>query len=106
MIHPLIPIAHDWWEHEFNAVEHIAHVHDQYGNDHLEKELNKATSENSRNKNQNSLQSDDQVSFHLSQSDCCLNSSINQFNVQHKFFRSGKLLSVFISINIPPPKFS
>ncbi len=104
MIHPLLPVAHDWWEHEFNATEHLSHVHDRYGNDHLDKELNKSNSESNTNKNQNSLKSEDQVSFHVFPIDCAHKFSVNKFDIQHKFFKISKPLSVFISIKAPPPK--
>ena len=68
IVHPLLPIVHDGWEHEFNETEHLSHVRSYNGIDHLEKELKNTNSEGATNKNQNSLRAEDQVSFHVSPS--------------------------------------
>ncbi len=106
MVHPLLPIAHDWWEHEFNETEHLSHVHNHNGNDHLEKELKNSNSENTTNKNQNSLKTEDQISFHVSPPISTNNFPVNKSDVQHQHFNQNKLAFVFIFIKSPPPKFS
>ena len=106
MVHPLLPIAHDWWEHQFNETEHLSHVHSHNGNDHLKKELQNSASESSTNKNQNSLRVEDQVSFHVSPSLYYTTFRINKIDVQHQFYNINKPAFVFIFIKSPPPKFS
>ena len=106
MIHPLLPVAHDWWEHEFNETEHLSHVHSHKGNDHLEKELKNSNSENTTNKNQNSLKAEDQVSFHVSPSIYKDNFSVNKTHLQHQLLNLNKPAFVFIFLKSPPPKFS
>ncbi len=106
MIKPLLPIASDWWQHEFNEVEHLSCVHAVYGSHHLQLEIADTGSENDNNKNQNILKSEDQVPFHVS-----VDEYKNEYNSillskQSALLNFLKLPSVFIARKIPPPKFA
>ncbi len=106
IIHPLFPIARDWWEHAFNEVNHLSHVHKHYGNNHIEKEVAESSKENSSNKSSNSLKSEDQFNFHV-----LVNEYKNDYKAVFSVFKFIlikflKLSSVVISRDGPPPKFA
>ena len=67
MLKPLIPIISDALSHTFSAAEHIATVHEKYGNNHLEKSIQDSGSENDTNKNQNTTKSQEPIPVNLSQ---------------------------------------
>ncbi len=106
MLNPLLPIVDDWWEHEFNPIEHQIHVHAVYGSHHLQKELAEENSNNDNNKNQNTVKSQDQVPFHVSPLVCKYNCTLNKIDIQYSGFIMNKLPFVLISNQGPPPKFS
>lgn len=106
MLKPLLPIVDDWWEHEFNPIEHEIHVHMVYGKHHLQKELADENSNNDNNKNQNTLKLQDQVSSHVSPLICKYDPSPDKIDIQYSGFIMNKLPFVLISNQGPPPKLS
>ncbi|GEO10818.1 hypothetical protein [Segetibacter aerophilus] len=103
MIKPFLPAVTDWYEHEFNPIQHEIKVHMVYGNHHLEKDMAENTSEKSHN-NGGSVKSQDPVPFHvLEQQFESFNISISS-DTQYQLFHYNKLLCVFISREGPPPK--
>jgi hypothetical protein len=106
MVKPLIPIVSDWWQHEFNEMEHISHIHGVYGSHHLQHEIADTSSDNEHCDDKNTLKSEDQVAFHVLankyKTDYNSTLSGNQFHLL-KFLN---LPSVFISKKGPPPKFT
>ncbi len=64
MLKPLVPVFIDFWDHEFNEIEHISIVHAKYGSHHLQKEV-ADTESGCDAKNQATLPAQDQVPFHL-----------------------------------------
>ncbi len=106
MLKPLVPVVDDWWEHEFNPIKHQIHVHAIYGSNHLQKELADENSNNDNNKNQNTLKSQDQVSFHVSPAISKYGCTLNKSDIQYSSFILNKLPLVLISNQGPPPKFS
>ena len=59
MLKPLLPIADDWWSHEFNEIEHISLIHAKYRNHHLQKEVADTTSDSENRKDQNASNQED-----------------------------------------------
>ncbi len=105
MFKPLIPIFNDFWSHEFNEIEHISIVHAKYGSHHLQKEVADTNSDNNQ-KGQNSLKAEDQVPFHVSAKEYKFDFKISLVDKKFLVFKFQKLISVFISKEGPPPKFS
>lgn len=105
MVKPLIPIVNDWWQHEFNEVEHMSHAHAVYGSHHLQHEIADTGSHNDHCNNQNILKSDDQVPFHIWVTEYKNDLNITSFDKQFKVINYLKLSSVFIAPQGPPPKF-
>ncbi|MEP7375420.1 MAG: hypothetical protein ABI675_18630 [Chitinophagaceae bacterium] len=106
MLKPLIPIVSDWWQHEFNEMEHLSQVHAIYGNQHLQQGIADTGADNDHSKNQSTLNSEDQVAFHL-----LVAEYKNDFNsiVADKQFESLKYpkpSSVLIAPEGPPPRFA
>jgi len=104
-VKPLLPIVSDWYQHEFNKIEHLACVHIVYGSHHLQHEIAENSSDTDHNKNQNNSKSDDQISFHI---------IVAQYKNEHNPVPSGiqfktpkilKLSSAVILVDGPPPKF-
>ncbi len=106
MLKPLLPIATDWWSHEFNEIEHISKVHAVYGSHHLQKEVADTSSENDHNKDQNAAKSEDQLSFHVSPEIYQYNVIVSSSDRRYHTFKLSKPAAVFISNQAPPPKFS
>lgn len=105
MFKPLIPVFNDFWSHEFNEIEHISTVHAKYGSHHLQKEVANTNSDNNQ-KGQNSLKAEDQVPFHVSAKEYKFDFKISLVDKKFLVFKFQKLISVFISKEGPPPKFS
>lgn len=106
ILQPLIPVAEDALFHCFAEAYHIATVHAKYGNDHVEKEIAGTNDNNANNNNKNTLKDDNSVRMHIAiadQTQCaCVITRKTLFFIQPESF-SGK---IFLSVIIPPPKFS
>lgn len=106
MFRPLIPIISDTLSHTFAEAEHLATVHEKYGNNHLENTLTENGSVNDNQNNNNSIKTDDPIPFHVSV-------DVDE-NIFKHFFTvkpvtdslAHNLPCVFVLKNIPPPKFS
>lgn len=105
MVKPLLPILSDACAHEFYEAEHITRYHAIYGSNHLEKELANAGAENNNGKNENNLNVDGQVAFHILTRECTFNFSILKSKIAYRIFKLSKLSPVLISNQGPPPKF-
>ena len=101
----MLPVVSDWYQHEFNKIEHLACVHTVYGSHHLEAEIVENSSGTDQNKNQNTSKSDDQVPFHI---------IVAQYKNEYNSILSGiqfntpeflKRLSAVLLVDGPPPKF-
>jgi hypothetical protein len=105
MLKPFLPALSDWYEHEFNPIQHEIRVHMVYGNHHLVKDMAENSSQNSDN-NHSSVKSEDFVPFHV------LGQQIENLHIsttcnkQYQVFNYHKILCVFISREGPPPKFT
>jgi hypothetical protein len=106
MFKPLIPILSDFWDHEFNEIEHISIVHAKYGSHHLQKEVADTDTSNDNQKGQTSLKSNDEVSFHVLRDEYQFKFPSNNTDVKYGVFEPTKLRFVFIFNQGPPPKFS
>ncbi len=104
IVKPIFPIVSDWYEHEFNSIQHEFKVHKVYGNHHLDKEIADSNSEEEHNKNSNSVKSEDSVPFHIILEDY---KYLIYSAIINKVFTScflSELSSVFLSLEGPPPK--
>lgn len=63
MLKPLLPIVTDWYEHEFNPIQHEVQVHMVYGSQHLGKDLAKSNSEDKHN--QTTTKDSDPIAVHI-----------------------------------------
>lgn len=106
MVKPLMPIVSDWWQHEFNEMEHMTHVHSVYGSHHLQHEIANTSSDNDHCKNQNTLKSEDQVAFHVLTDEYKTDYNSTLFGKQFHLLKFLNLPSVFISKKGHPPKFT
>ncbi len=106
MVKPLLPIVSDWYQHEFNEIEHLSCVHAVYGSHHLQHEIADNGSDNDPDKKQNTLKSEDQVPFHVLVDE--LKNDLNSFpsELQFNILKSLLLSPVFIAREGPPPKFA
>lgn len=102
MIHPLVPIVCDTWCHAFSEINHLATVHAKYGTHHLEISLSK-NSDNTNDKNSNSSKTETSDTNHLLINTCKIIIA-HQLPLQFTLTDTAKLVSIFIGINIPPPK--
>ncbi len=105
MFKPLIPIITDAWEHEFNETEHLSLVHEKYGSHHLEKELANSSHDDDRDKNPNTLKSEDQVPFHVLASEYKTTLISDAFDKHFSPFTHLALPFILIAREGPPPKF-
>lgn len=105
MIKPLVPFIQDTWSHQFNEIEHLSCVHAKYGNNHLQKELG-AEPDNDKSKSQNSLRSEDQVSFHVATPGFNNNLKVNKLRISYHRFKPHKLPFICVSLQGQPPNFS
>jgi hypothetical protein len=105
MLKPLLPVMADIFDHEFNEIDHLATIHLKYGRQHVQKELEKNSSSNEQ-KNSNTLKAKDVVSFHILT--VAFVTCNNVTGINNKFSLQGnlKLLSVSLSREGPPPKFT
>lgn len=103
---PILPLIEDMWAHAFDESYHLHHVHDKFGNHHVEKEMANTPQENNHNASRGSCKSEDQVSFHVLP--VASKGDFNGCELNEKYHAStfGKLPYVLISIQVPPPKFS
>jgi hypothetical protein len=106
MLKPLIPIVGDWWQHEFNEMEHLSHVHAIYGNHHLQNEIADTGSDNDHSKSQSVLNSEDQVAFHLLVAEYKNEPHSIIADKQFATLNYLKPSSVLISPEGPPPRFT
>ncbi len=104
MLKPLLPKANDWWQHEFNNIQHLACVHEVYGNNHLQKEL---ADNAGQNKSQTGLKTQEQIPFHIQASEVlkCSPVAIHISKTYASIYKT-KLSFSLIDNQAPPPKFS
>ena len=104
MLKPLLPIANDWWQHEFNNIQHLACVHEVYGNNHLQKEL---VNNAGKDKNQTSLKTQEQIPFHI-QAPEVVKFTPPSINISKTYagIYKDKLPIILIDNLAPPPRFS
>jgi hypothetical protein len=106
MLRPLMPIICDAWDHTFAESIHIATVHAKYGANHLQSVLADHAAENNTNgKTQNTVKSSEVVPAHFmeDEQDCMLTS--NNIRKIYNPLPINKCVSVFLSMQVPPPKF-
>lgn len=101
-----MPIVSDWWQHEFNQIEHIAHVHAVYGERHLQHEITETGSDNGHNYNQTTLKSVDQVAFHVLANAPKFDFISILSDKQFESLNYLKPLPVFIVLEVHPPSLS
>ena len=106
MLKPLIPIVSDALSHTFSEAIHIATVHAIYGSNHLGKELAGTASDDVNNKPQKSINTEDQVTVHISANECLYNFSVQRTDNPFSLLKLFKLKAGFILKQSPPPKFS
>ena len=105
LLRPLVPIATDWYAHQFNEIEHMILVHAVYGSHHVEVESGMNKPESDHDKTPGS-RSDDQVSVHFSPEE--------GYNVPVKtrkcnrfpLYKISLIPSISISPLYQPPRFS
>ena len=104
MLTPLLPIANDWWQHEFNNIEHLACVHEVYGSNHLQKELADGAGQS---KNHTGSKAQSQIPFHIQTPEIvkCVPPAISTSKTYAGIYKD-KLPIVLIDNLAPPPKFS
>jgi hypothetical protein len=106
VLKPLIPIATDWYQHAFNEIEHVAHVHEIYGSHHLQHEIADAGSGEDHHNNQPTLRSDDQVPFHLLVTGYDSKSLSTISGKNYTILYSLRLSSIAMGREGPPPRFT
>ena len=106
MFKPLVPIVRDAISHTFSEAIHIATVHSIYGSNHLEKELSDTASDNANNKQQNSINTEDQVPVHVSTNEYVPDFYFNGTGKDYFSLKLCNLKPGFILKDFPPPKFS
>ena len=104
MFKPLLPLINDALSHTFAEAIHIATVHAVYGSNHLEKDLSNTASENSNNKHQAGTNTEDQLSLHVSSSECLYNFYIAGTGNTFSILKLFRLKTCFISKHSPPPR--
>lgn len=105
IVKPVLPILSDWYQHEFNKVEHLVCVHSIYGSEHLQHEIADINSNDHHGKNQSTLKIQDQVPFHV-----VINMFKNEYNsllsaLQFGITKCIRPSFVVITTDDPPPKF-
>ncbi len=106
MFKPLIPIISDILSHTFSETIHIETIHAVYGSNHLEKELASTSSDNANSKSQKNINTEDQVTVHISANECLYNFPISKADKSSSFLKLFNLKAGFILKQSPPPKFS
>ncbi len=104
ILKPLIPVAEDALMHCFAEAYHIATVHAQYGNDHLEKNI-ATTNDDANSNSKNVLKEDNASSIHLSFIQEIYFAAIRVTKTFTVIQSISFLHKIFLSIVIPPPKF-
>ena len=105
ILNPIIPLAEDSVMHCFAEAYHVATVHAKYGNNHLEKQ-EAGTSDESNSNTKNILKEDNNASVHIPVIEPAFNSHIRNVESLHFIQPNTSLRKVFLSILMPPPKFS
>jgi len=104
MFRPLMPLVSDLLSHVFAEAIHIATVHAKYGSHHLEKEIEKATGDNS--KNHNAVLSQENLTVHISSKEYCYCFYPCRQNKNYPVLKIHDIEDIFIHKQAPPPKFS
>lgn len=65
MLQPLLPIATDWYEHEFNPIQHQIQVHMVYGKNHLYKDVAESNSDNGQSNKHTSIKTSEPAPVHI-----------------------------------------
>ena len=104
MCKPILPLVEDELAHIFWKAEHLATVHQHYGNHHAEEEIATATQEEDKDKNPASSKTCEPVSIHLI---VHLSFSIPQFFIEKTKFgtRIYNASSLSLGKLYPPPRF-
>jgi hypothetical protein len=104
MFKPLMPLVSDVLSHVFAEAIHIATVHAKYGSHHLEKELAKTAGDNS--KNHNAVLSEENLTVHISTNEYSYYFYSGRQNKNYPVLKLHNIEDIFISKQVPPPKFS
>ncbi|MDQ6608288.1 MAG: hypothetical protein M3Y85_00495 [Bacteroidota bacterium] len=105
MFKPLIPIISDALSHTFAEAIHISTVHAIYGSNHLEKELANTSSDNANSKSQKNINTEDQVTVHISANECLYDFPVSEADKSFSLLKFFNLKAGFILKQSPPPKF-
>lgn len=105
MLKPLVPLIQDAISHSFNYAEHIASVHEKYGNNHLQKDVSDKNSGENTGKTANSISPENPVPVHISANEYAACLIFSLISTEKILFIPACLQSVFLLKNIPPPKF-
>ena len=65
MLQPLLPIATDWYGHEFNPIQHQIQIHMVYGSHHLYKDVADSNWENSKTNKHTSIKTSETAPVHI-----------------------------------------
>lgn len=104
MVRPVLPAVVDWYQHEFNEIEHLACVHAQYGSQHLQREVAESAAENGLPKKVSGTAFEDPIPLHIQTTEVP-NAFIVYLNRQEFFHNAaGKLPDSFILRDGPPPR--
>jgi hypothetical protein len=102
---PLIPLLHDWYEHSFNEVEHLATVHHQNGMNHVNYEIGKMEKEdNNPSNNPSKAKTWDETTVHFPAENNFGFKKIVAACTLIYFDQQHILPVVFTAIQLPPPK--
>lgn len=104
MFRPMMPLVGDVMSHVFAEAIHIATVHAKYGSNHLEKEMGKTASDNS--KNHNAVLSGENLTVHISTNECSYCFYPGRQNKNYPVLRLHNIEDILIHKQSPPPKFS
>ena len=104
MVRPVLPIVIDWYQHEFNEIEHLACVHAQYGSQHLQSEVAESATENGQPKKVSGTAFEDPIPFHIQTTEAPYAGLI--YLNRREFFHNtaSKLPHTFILRDGPPPR--
>jgi hypothetical protein len=98
-----MPLISDELSHVFAEAIHIATVHAKYGSHHLEKELEKTASDDS--KNHNAVLSEVNLTVHIPANECSYCFYAGSQNKNYAVLRLHNIEDIFILKQAPPPKF-
>ncbi len=104
MVRPVLPIVIDWYQHEFNEIEHLACVHAQYGSQHLQREVAESAAENGQPKKVSCTAFEDPIPFHIpiTEAPYAVLANLNRLEFFHNI--AGKLPQTYILCDGPPPR--